>query len=207
MKKIMKQNKINVISWIIAIVNVIISLLYILQLPEVIPTHFNLNWVCDGMGSRWTGMFTTVLPLLFCMFFPQIRKYIGKENVKYSGITQFAFMIYFVVLHWDVLFTMRSGIQIGDQLESGSFIWILFGSFSLLYIVMGNYMPVIQQNHFLGFRVKWTLENEACWRVTHRFAGKLFVIFGICSMLLLLLGIILDIPAVSGSVVLFLMLC
>ncbi|MDE6729903.1 MAG: SdpI family protein, partial [Oscillospiraceae bacterium] len=179
----------------------------ILQLPKIIPTHFDINWICDGVGSRWTGMLTAVLPLVFCIFAPLIRKHSRKENEKYSSITQLAFIIYFIVLHWNVLSTMQSGIQIGEQLESGSFIWIIFGSLSLLYIVMGNYMPVIQQNHFLGLRIKWTLENEACWRVTHRFAGKLFVIFGICSMLLLLLGMFLDISINSSSVILFLMLC
>ncbi|MDE7121524.1 MAG: SdpI family protein [Oscillospiraceae bacterium] len=43
--------------------------------------------------------------------------------------------------------------------------------------------------------------------MTHRFAGKLFVIFGICSMLLLLLGMFLDISINLSSVILFLMLC
>ncbi|MDE7121523.1 MAG: DUF1648 domain-containing protein [Oscillospiraceae bacterium] len=158
----MKQNKINAISWIIAIVNIIISVLYILQLPEIIPTHFDINWVCDGMGSRWNGMLTAVLPLILCMLAPLIRKHSRKENEKYSSITQLAFAIYFMVLHWNVLSTMQSSIQIGEQLESGSFIWILFGSLSLLYIVMGNYMPVIQQNRFLGFRIKWTY-----WKMKH----------------------------------------
>ncbi|MDE6087788.1 MAG: SdpI family protein [Oscillospiraceae bacterium] len=203
----MKQNKINAISWIIAIVNIIISLLYILQLPEIVPVHFDLNWVCDNMSSRWIGMFTAILPLLSCIGYPLIWKHAQEGNARYAGILQFAMNLYFIVIHWDVLFTMRSGVQIGDQLDSGVFAWILFGSVGMLYIVMGNYMPVIQPNSLMGFRLKWTLENETCWRMTHRFAGKLLVTFGIFYLLFLLPAMILDLSLLYGIVLLFLIVC
>lgn len=203
-----KMNKLDVLSWIVAVVNLIISVLYILQLPEIVPTHFNMNWVCDGMGSRWTAMLTAILPLAFCVCYPISKKYVQKENAKHSGILWLATELYLIVIHWAMLIlSMGSGVQLGQQLDSAMFAWVLLGAIGLLYVVMGNYMPVIQQNHMLGFRLKWTLENEACWRVTHRFAGKMLVICGICLLTFLFLAICLGIPMTWGLIALFLTVC
>lgn len=55
-------------------------------------------------------------------------------------------------------------------------------SFGVMFLVLGNYMPKIRQNHTLGIRVKWTLENEENWNATHRFAGKVWVAGGLLCM-------------------------
>ena len=54
--------------------------------------------------------------------------------------------------------------------------------FGLLFIVVGNYMPKIRQNSFMGIRVKWTLENEANWNASHRFGGKIWVAGGFACL-------------------------
>ncbi|MGB4178064.1 MAG: SdpI family protein, partial [Halanaerobiales bacterium] len=54
---------------------------------------------------------------------------------------------------------------------------------ALLFIVMGNYLPKVKHNYFVGVRVPWTLASEKVWKKTHRFAGKLFVISGIIIFL------------------------
>lgn len=53
----------------------------------------------------------------------------------------------------------------------------------LLFLIMGNYMPKFRQNGVIGIRVKWTLENEENWAMTHRFAGKCLMIAGCCCIL------------------------
>ena len=44
-------------------------------------------------------------------------------------------------------------------------------------------MPKFRQNGVIGIRVKWTLENEENWAMTHRFAGKCLMIAGCCCIL------------------------
>ena len=44
-------------------------------------------------------------------------------------------------------------------------------------------MPKFRQNGVIGIRVKWTLENEENWTMTHRFAGKCLMIAGCCCIL------------------------
>lgn len=50
-------------------------------------------------------------------------------------------------------------------------------------MVLGNYFKVIQPNYFIGIRTPWTLENNEVWKLTHIFAGKLWVIGGLLIVL------------------------
>lgn len=47
---------------------------------------------------------------------------------------------------------------------------------------MGN----IRQNHFVGIRTPWTLENETVWEKTHQLSAYMWIIFGSIGLILLL---------------------
>jgi len=54
----------------------------------------------------------------------------------------------------------------------------------LLFTIIGNYMPSIKPNYFIGIRTPWTLENEMVWTKTHQLAGKLWFPAGLIVILL-----------------------
>lgn len=43
-------------------------------------------------------------------------------------------------------------------------------------------MPHIEPNYTFGVRVPWTLNDSDNWRRTHRFAGPVFVIMGVVTL-------------------------
>ncbi|WP_420488190.1 SdpI family protein [Gottfriedia acidiceleris] len=45
-------------------------------------------------------------------------------------------------------------------------------------------MPHVRSNYFIGVRTPWTLSNENVWKKTHRVSGRLFMIVGLCFLLL-----------------------
>lgn len=55
-----------------------------------------------------------------------------------------------------------------------------------IFIGMGNYMPKLPQNYFLGIKTPWTLANEYVWRKTHRIGGYSWIVIGfiivLCSL-------------------------
>ena len=59
---------------------------------------------------------------------------------------------------------------------------ILYLSFGLMFLVLGNILPKVRQNNTIGIKTKWTLENEQNWNATHRFSGRLWVVGGILCM-------------------------
>ena len=76
-----------------------------------------------------------------------------------------------------VMALLRRGIQSAGALSS-----LMALGFGLMFLLLGNYMPKLRQNSFMGIRVKWTLENEANWNATHRFGGKVWVAGGFACM-------------------------
>lgn len=75
-----------------------------------------------------------------------------------------------------------AGLQRGY--DGADFMFILMNlGFGLLFLLIGNYMPKFRQNATIGIRVKWTLENEENWNVTHRFGGKVWVAAGLLCMI------------------------
>jgi uncharacterized membrane protein len=47
-----------------------------------------------------------------------------------------------------------------------------------LMLVIGNLLPKVQRNWFIGIRTPWTISSDVSWRRTHRLAGWLFVASG-----------------------------
>lgn len=71
-------------------------------------------------------------------------------------------------------FTYASAFNIEFNIGS-----ICIAFMGLLFIIIGNYMPKTKQNYTIGLKIPWTLNDEANWNATHRFAGRLWVIGGI----------------------------
>lgn len=72
----------------------------------------------------------------------------------------------------------------------------------ILLIVLGNYMPRIKFNWFVGIKTPWTLSNEEVWKGTHRFAGYMFVIAGVLIVISAFLPAPFNVIAVLTGVVL-----
>jgi uncharacterized membrane protein len=63
----------------------------------------------------------------------------------------------------------------GHQGNASVFFALVAGS---LMLVLGNLLPQVRRNWFLGIRTPWTLSSELAWQRTHRLAGWLFVASG-----------------------------
>lgn len=61
--------------------------------------------------------------------------------------------------------------HIGAETED-LFIALIYYGTSLLFIVIGNYLPKIRQNNTIGIRIVWTLQDEENWNATHSFSGR-----------------------------------
>ena len=46
---------------------------------------------------------------------------------------------------------------------------------------------MLKQNYFIGIKTPWTLENEEVWKLTHLYAGKMWVIGGLLVVVLSLI--------------------
>ena len=175
-----KENKKTIIiTSILILLPVLMGIYFWDQLPDVIATHFGYNGEANGWSSKWFAIvglpFFLVMVHLSCIFFtdkdPKYEKYPEKMKhivlwicpiVSWIG----AISSYSYELNWK--FNMMNWIGL-----------ILGGGF----MIIGNYLPKVKQNYFLGIKLPWTYASEDNWNKTHRLGGKVWFVGGILLLL------------------------
>lgn len=153
------------------------------SLPETIATHFNGSGEADGWGSKetliWGPLVMLALSYGVFLLIPSIdpKQKIGAMGKKFEAVK------WIVVL----LMVAVSILWMYSSLNGFSSINMLFVVFGIFFTLMGNFMPTIKHNYFVGIRTPWTLENETVWKKTHRMAGGWWLAGGIVIVLASLL--------------------
>jgi len=156
-------------------------------LPHKIPMHFNLNGEVDGWGSKESiyllpaimGL-TSIFVFLMLANIKKIdpKRYEGADEKIYAQFGLFT-VGFLCCLSMVILYgTAHVGIGINK---------LIFPLLGFAFAGMGIYMPKLKQNYLAGFKLPWTLENEANWNATHALAGKVWTIGGTLQMISALL--------------------
>ena len=180
-----KRMMISVTAVILSIVQMIAGTAAVSRLPETVPTHFNAEWVCDGVGSRWILLILAGLPLVFSVYL-LIGVHLHTEKSKVMMIVLLPVTVFMGAVFWMGYPTFRSGAGIGDKVDPAGLAFFLPLALSVLFVIIGNYLPLIQPNKMMGIRLPFTLKNPQCWRLTHRFAGRNLFVTGLLTGIVVL---------------------
>lgn len=177
----MKFFKDNLFSLILFLGLVAISFYFYPQLPSSIPTKFDFNGNPVQYSSR--EFVTILMPTiyLFLIFFIGIMVKASPEKFSMPNSKK---AMDIIVAGCGLLFL---GIHLGMVMDpGGKEIFVRYFSFgiALFLTVVGNVFGKTERNFFMGVRVPWTIASEANWRATHRFCGKMMVLFGLALLAL-----------------------
>lgn len=163
------------------------------DLPERVPSHWNLSGEVDGWMSREWGAFITPLILvgLLAMFhlLPRIDPR-GANYTKFKSTYEtliLTSMVFILGVHLVML-----AAALGRDVSMTRLMPVGIG---LLLIVLGNLLPRTRSNWFVGIRTPWTLSSDRVWERTHRFGGRLFVATGVLIALAAVF-----VPSISNAV-------
>ncbi len=149
-------------------------------LPDRIPTHWNIWGEVDDWSPKLTGAFIApaiALALwLLLRWLPRLDP--RRENYERFQDTYWlvvnAVIGFFGLIHVGTLVTV-----LGWPVDVPRLITVGLG---LLLVLLGNYLPRVRPNWWMGIRTPWTLESDHVWRGTHRLAGKTFVAAGVIAV-------------------------
>jgi uncharacterized membrane protein len=147
------------------------------QLPNKIPTHWNIRGEVDGYGNRFTGLL--LLPITVAVLYPLFRFLPsidpGKrhyENFATAyGVFRIAFSLFMAGMYATTIVA-----AFGRHVDVTMIVCLMAGA---LLAVLGNLMGKIRPNWFIGVRTPWTLSSQASWNKTHHLAGWLFMLMGL----------------------------
>lgn len=155
-------------------------LLLLPHMPAQIPTH----WDSAGNVNGWTGREAIIvldaLPLLITVMMyllpsidPRGRAY-ARMGSFYTGFVTL-FTLFMIGITWTSELTVF-GMLPASGSPVGAIVSMVLG---VGLVLLGNYMPKIKRNYTFGCKTPWALDNDANWRLTHRFCGVAFVLSGL----------------------------
>ena len=177
--KIKINKKLVLFTSILILLPSLVGCVFWNQLPEEIPTHFNLLGQADGYNHKMSAIFglpTLMLLMHWLLLFLMIK------DPKSSNISSKIQLLIYWIIPFVSCLSMISifGESLGYSMMSGLLTQIFMG---VVMIVIGNYLPKTHRNYIIGIRLPWTLENDENWRKTHRLAGKIWVFGGLLLFL------------------------
>ncbi len=178
----MKTKKTLLISF--AILPLIISLIALIFLPEEIPAHYGANFTVDRYGSKFEILIFPVSIFVLSLIFLLPGLFMKNEsNKKITLNIGLALILLFNAFNYYILFVQANNIT---NINSGVFkieriILLIFG---VLFVFIGNLMPLSKRNSFVGLRTKWSMTNDTVWKKCQLFGGVSFIILGIILMVI-----------------------
>ena len=151
------------------------------DLPDQIPTHWNIEGEVDDYTAKPWGVAIMPLAAIFVFVVMRLIPVISPKGFRTDSFMDVVNVFTVVIVGF------MSGVAILVLLEAnGQDVRInemIFAGVGLMFVVLGNYMGKVRKNFFIGIRTPWTLASDEVWSRTHRLGGKVFVLIGIFMML------------------------
>lgn len=170
-------NKTTLITTLLCLVPIAIGTELQNKLPSEIPINYGFNNEAGTLASKWIVIF--LLPLILALVNLFVNLTLTEKNRQRIGERLSAVLIWLVPLLSVVVSMFLILKPLGLQLKAGS---LVFSIISVIFIIIGNYIPKCRPNSYVGYRLSWIMNDEELWMKTHRFSGFVLVIAGFASL-------------------------
>lgn len=177
MKKMSENIKKDWIIVALMILTLAVSLYFYPQLPDRMPSHWNIKGEIDGYSNKLFGVLGLNLMNIAFYFMFVLLPFLDPKKDNYTkfrsayNIIRYTFHLFFIVMQFVIIAS-----SIGYKVNVGMIVGL---GISIMFILFGNVMGKIKHNYFVGIRTPWTLADETVWIKTHRLAAPLWVAGGI----------------------------
>lgn len=176
---IKKNLKTMILTSIIILAPIVVGLILWDKLPAEMATHFDANGVADGWSPKELAVFGLALFLLvvhwFCMAFTSVDPKRQNFSDKVIALVMWLCPVVSIVGNGATyLYAMDNSVN------TTPIAMLLLGC---VFIVVGNYMPKMKQSYTIGIKVPWALNSEENWNRTHRFAGYMYMLAGLVTII------------------------
>lgn len=176
----MKNKKTLILTSLICLIPILVGAAVYGRLPETMATHWNFRGEADGWSSRPVAVFALPgLLLALNILLPLVLRADPKHENMSPALKAVVFWTIPVISLVCSGATIAAGL--GYHLSVERIVPALMG---VLFVLIGNYLPKTKQSYTLGIRLPWTLASEENWNRTHRLGGFLWVIGGLCFIVM-----------------------
>lgn len=171
---------------VLALLPIAVTLYLYPSLPDKIP----MQWGFDGKVGRYDDKASIfgVLALspIMAVMFPIMPKIDPRKRnyAKFSSAYEAAVIMLLLFL------AVMDFIVLSESLYPNriSVSTVAMVGLGLMFVFLGNMMPKVKSNFYMGLRNPWALSDPDVWNKTHRLGGRLMfgcgIFFCICPFIL-----------------------
>jgi immunity protein, SdpI family len=175
-----KLDRNDAFSWALVSGSVGLTAALYSRLPPKVPIHFDWHGVPDGFADRAIGAW--LLPAtaaglwILLRFGAALLPGAWRKRLEASPTSAAALLVVGLLTLLDVA---KLYVALNPGRTAGGAFSIAFAVFWLL---LGQILPRIRRNPFIGIRTTWTLTSDENWLRTHRFGGWVFTAAGLAAL-------------------------
>jgi len=174
-----KIDKVFIISTMLCLSPMILTAMLYDKLPNQMAVHWNSAGIPDNFASKEFAGFGLPAILAGLNVFTQVILNNDPKKANYPKVLRFL-LKWLVPVMSLILVPVTLFISLGVEINLNLYAPIFLG---LMFIILGNYLPKTKQNYTMGIKLPWTFNSEKNWNKTHRLAGYVWIIGGICIIL------------------------
>ncbi len=175
----MKTKTFNIVLVILALLPLaVVGVLYS-HLPDQVPYHWEVGGGVSYGGKSMLWLLAGLSPLLAVLI--RVLPKIDPRKANYQKFGGFYNAFCLVLM---LFMLLMLGITLSETLAPGRIsVWrVICCAIGLLFAFLGNFMPKVKSNFFMGIKNPWTLSDPDVWNRTHRLGGQLFFWFGLALL-------------------------
>lgn len=158
-----------------------LALVIWLRSPERVPVHWNAHGRIDAWGGPGAAFLLPAAATGVALLMELLPRLDPRRDnwLRFDGEVRVIINALVLFLAWTEA-SLLGGWAFGWRLGGGR---APLAGMGVLLMVIGNYLPRIRSNWWMGIRTPWTLTSDRVWRETHRLGGRTFVAAGAVSVL------------------------
>lgn len=176
----MKNKKLRILNYALAVLGILITAALYPWLPDKIPTNWGYNGTVTYSPKTTVWLCCGLLPFLAFLF-----DYMPKIDPRKRNYIKFAPYYDSFCIFMQFFLLVMLGITLSESffpghISVGRIVTIIVG---ILFMFLGNVLPKTRSNFYMGIKTPWTLSDDEIWRRTHRLGGKTMFAAGALSLI------------------------
>lgn len=157
------------------------TLIALVVLPERVPMHYDMAGKIDRWGSKYENLIIpAVVVLAGLLYTAMARGFREKKGDARERVLLTAFcgvMAVFNILTVCLLIQAYTAAA-GSGGLTFDLTRILFAVTGIVFIAVGNLLPKLRRNQWVGVRTVWSMESDGNWRRSQMIGGVVFILAG-----------------------------
>ncbi len=173
---------------VVNILHILLTVVFTVILPDIIPVHYNFKGEADRFGSKYENLIFLFFSILMTGIMLLCAKYGEKKKAQEveTKVTLYAaifsvclFMVLTLVFGLVALNYSEESFRVTADMVSQ----LANAGIGVLVIVLSNMMPKARKNAVFGLRTKWSMASDTVWQKSQRFGGFSGVLCGVLMIM------------------------